>query len=369
MSGLYVHIPFCRSRCRYCAFTSGAYDRVLADAYISALHSEFAARGVFVPETAFIGGGTPSVLSSRQLDCLLSGLPRPVGEFTCELNPESASPEKLRILRDHGVNRLSFGVQTFSPEGLRILGRVHDAPAAVRAIESAAALGFSNISLDLINCWPGQDGKSLENDLKIAVGLPIRHVSSYTMILEPESGGFAELSGLMSRVENVDDWEKRSWDLIEEFLDSKNFSHYETSNYALSDYECRHNVATWKGREYLGLGVAAHSHVHGRRFANTDDVEKYIKCSSYPERIEVFTETLSSLEKARECGLFWLRLFEGIDRPDFAERTGFTLERAFGPVLSRLTARGLLERDRSGWFLRVPKKYQPVLDSILLELI
>lgn len=370
---LYVHIPFCRSRCGYCSFVSGEYHEDTATAYIDAVLAEIQARDIFSqtcrPSTLFIGGGTPSMLSAVQLDALLSGLPKALGEATCEVNPDSITVEKLRILRSHGINRLSFGVQTFSPEGLRLLGRAHDASTARTMIEAAAAIGFTNISLDLINGWPGQDEDCLKNDIEISVSLPIRHVSCYNLILEPVCRDYDALSCLMSGHALDEERDKRFWDIIEQNLEKMGFIHYETSNYALPDNMCRHNVAIWRGGQYLGVGLAAHSHLSGRRFANTDSLDTYIQCSTDPSKIEEFDEVLTPLEKARECAVFWLRLFEGIDIREYAETTGYTLDRVYGDVLTRLLSEGLLEWSGDGAFLRAPKRYQPVLDSILVELV
>lgn len=371
--GLYVHIPFCRSRCGYCTFIRGDYDTILADHYINAIHAEYNARQICTPSnppsTLFIGGGTPSMLSVAQLDALLAGLPNATEEATCESNPDSISPEKLRILADHGITRLSIGVQTFSPHGLQLLGRAHTAGDAIRAVEMARKEGFENISIDLIYCWPGQELEDLKKDITISLSLGVQHISYYTIIIEPFCRDYAMLFDLMSRYEDPDEREKRYWDIIEQQFENNGFTHYETSNYALSGKMCRYNVDIWRGGEYLGLGIAAHSHIAGRRYANTGDVEVYCTSCSNPERIEAMSERLTGVEKARECVVFWLRLFEGIDTGVFTKKTGYTLEELYGDILTELIERKMLEWDDSGRYIRVPKEKQAVLDSILVELI
>lgn len=371
--GLYVHIPFCRSRCQYCGFVSGDYVKTLADKYIRALSYELQAREVFSesirPSTLFIGGGTPSVLSSAQLAFLLKELPRPLGEATCEVNPDSIDREKLQILREFGINRLSFGVQTFSDAGLKLLGRIHNAETALQAVHMAADEGFETLSIDLINNWPQQDDQSILNDLRISVNLPIRHLSYYSLILDPSSVGYMNLFRLMSQDEVGEDTERRFWDFIELFMENNGFIHYETSNYALSDYKCEHNVQIWKGGEYLGLGISAHSHLNGRRFSNTEDIDAYIGNSRQPKAIEVFSEQLTGVAKAMECAVFWLRLADGIDAAEFTQKTGFTLEELYGDTLVSLEKSGLVEWGPDRATLRVPKRFQPVLDSILVELV
>lgn len=367
LPGLYVHIPFCLSRCGYCAFISGIYDSALADKYLAAVKKEIAAReaSILQFETLFIGGGTPSCLSLRQLEMLLEMLPGIRGEATCELNPDSTTLEKLRLLRDGGINRVSFGVQTFSTEGLRLLGRRHSAPRAAQAIEWALETGFPHgVSVDLINGWPGQSENILLNDIEKSAKLNIQHISCYNFILDPEAHAYTRYS----RMGNQSDEEaRRYWDFIEETLESKGFIHYETSNFSLPGFQCEHNIATWKGGEYLGIGLGAHSHMNGRRFCNCDNLDMYTKNSSYIDAIEVFSEQLEGKEKAREYAVFWLRLFDGIDLGEFSERTGMDFFELYANEAPALLTAGVLEKSNNR--IRVPRDFQPLLDSILTDLV
>lgn len=365
--GLYVHIPFCHSRCGYCTFTSGIYDEATADAYLTGLAREIAARNIANTPfaTLFIGGGTPSCLSSAQLSTLFSILPTVSGEATCEMNPDSATPEKLRLLQEHGINRVSFGVQTFSPDGLRLLGRRHDASQAIRAVEWANQVGFPRgVNIDLINSWPGQGLTIIENDIKISISLNIQHLSNYSLIIEDDAPGYEQYIGGM---EGGEEAERRSWDFIEEYLGNYGFNHYETSNFSLRGFECAHNVEIWRGGEYYGIGLGSHSHVAGRRFANTTDLEKYIKCSNTIEELEVFSEILEGREKARECTVFWLRLFEGVDTKEFLRRTGVDFFALYAGVLEGMIESGVMEVERG--YVRVARKYQPLLDMVLADLV
>lgn len=373
--GLYIHIPFCLSRCGYCAFVSGDYDRALADAYLDAVHAEYAARNrdgiIHTPSSLFIGGGTPSSLDRDQLRRLLAGLPLAgVAEATCELNPDSADDEKLALLRAMGITRCSFGVQTFQPDGLRLLERRHDAETAAAVVARAAAMGFASVSVDLIMGWPGQTPAMLAEDLRRAVDLGIRHLSCYQLILEEDSRSYQKLASLSAG--DGEDAARRLWDVCEEVMAGGGFEHYETSNYARPGFRCRHNVNTWRGGEYLGLGLAAHSHLGGRRFANTADLGDYLAYAGNPERITAFSEKLEAEAKARETAVFWLRLFDGIEVEAFRRQTGYDLSRLYRRELPALLARGLLEqtRDADGVErIRVPATLQPVLDSILVELV
>lgn len=372
MPGLYIHIPFCLSRCGYCAFTSGIYDEQTADAYLKALREEWTEKEVPNTQfdTVFIGGGTPSCLSMRQLETLLSLLPEGAEEITCEMNPDTTTKEKLRLLAEGGVNRVSFGVQTFSPEGLRLLGRRHDANAALRAIDRANEVGFpKGINIDLINEWPGQTESLLRADAAMAVSLSVQHISCYNFILEEQAKNYTAYSEYKQNEdeEKANGRAKKYWEIIEETLENAGFIHYETSNFSKEGFACRHNAAIWQGGEYIGIGLAAHSHRNGRRFANTDDMETYLAHSADPHIIETFSEQLTGEAKARECAVFWLRLFEGVHLARFVEKTGHDFRDLYKAELPKLLSDGIMETTPS--HIRVAKQYHPLLDMILTDLV
>ncbi|MDR1519670.1 MAG: radical SAM family heme chaperone HemW [Planctomycetota bacterium] len=374
MPSLYVHIPFCRSRCNYCAFASGIYRPGLADAYLDALAGELARRNIFSPsappDSIYLGGGTPSALSIRQLERLLSLLPEMPREheFTCEINPDSADPEKLRLLRERGANRCSLGVQTFDPSGLAWLGRRHGAAAARRAAELATEGGFPSVSLDLLHAWPGQELSAYLKDLREAVGLGIGHLSCYHLSLEPGTR-LAEVPPAQKLAEKSEEESLAFWREGEALLRESGFVHYETSNFARPGRECRHNAAIWKGGEYLGLGAAAHSHLAGRRMANVAGTAAYIERLAKGDDPVDFSERLPPLAKARECAVFWLRLFDGVDLGEFLGRTGFDFRQLYAGVLPGMLEKGYLRFDPAGGKIRVPADYQPVLDAILPDLL
>ncbi len=369
--GLYIHIPFCRSRCGYCTFASGVYSAETADTYLTALLQEIAAKDITEPSTIFIGGGTPTVLSPDQLDRLLSSLPRPgVGaEFTCEVNPDTATREKLSLLKSHGVNRLSFGVQTFSPDGLRLLGRCHDDRTAIAAVELALEMGFPAVNLDLIHGWPGQDTASLINDLKQAVALGVNHLSTYSLILDESVPRYDVFINLLGSEETDSERFAEFFQISHEFLSGSGFDHYETSNYANPGYACQHNRNIWRGGEYWGVGLAAHSHRSRRRYANTANMAEYLEGAGNPARLEVFTETLDPETKARETAVFWLRLYEGIELDRFKKLTGFDFLTLYQDIAQGLLTKGWLDYSPDKRFIRVPLRYQPILDTILVDLV
>ena len=368
---LYVHIPFCASRCGYCTFVSSVYSPENADRYLEALQAEFRARACFdsarLPETVFIGGGTPSVLSLRQLETLFSFLPRSRGECTCEMNPDSCTDKKLALLRDCGVNRLSFGVQTFDKTGLRTLQRRHTAAQAAQAVTLALKTGFDSVNIDLINGWPGQTADCVRTDLTTAAKLGVQHISNYNLILEPSAPEYAAYCALLGGEAAAEEVGARNWEIAEEVLAAHDFAHYEISNFAHPGYECAHNVQTWKGGEYLGIGLGACSHVAGVRWGNVTDFGAYCARSGEAGGAVEYSEKLDPEAKARECAVFWLRLFEGISLPEFQTRTGFDFCELYAPIFPTLIDRGVMVIENA--HARVATKYWMILDAIVDELV
>lgn len=374
---LYVHIPFCLSRCSYCAFATGLYRSELADSYLFALETELSRRNLFSPfvkpATLFIGGGTPTSLSLKQMERLFSLLPFPEsgGETTCEINPDSLDSDKLYLMRQFGINRCSLGVQTFSDDGLILLNRRHDARIAQEKVAMAVAGGFASVSLDLISGWPGQSEKGLEADLRKAVELGVNHLSCYNLMLE-EGSSLRRTMDKRGLKEKNEDEMRRFWDLTESVLEEAGFIHYETSNFARPGFACRHNTNIWKGKDYLGAGSSAHSYIRGRRFANHGDACSYISMIKEKGEAEVFSESLGPESRARECAVFWLRLFEGMDCGEFLERTGFDFMALYSTILPQFVEDKILEIDKNpdgGVLVRVKKEMHPVLDAILVDLI
>lgn len=371
--GLYIHIPFCASRCSYCTFCSGIYHAQTAERYLDCLSKEIKRIPGKTFSTVFIGGGTPSVLSTSQLKKLLSLIPSGGGyeEFTIECNPDSIDREKLSLFADAGVTRISFGAQTFSPRGLALLGRRHDAATAAKAVEMAANMPFSSCSIDLISAWPGETLAELENDIRQAVSLGVKHISCYTLI--PEEGTPLADDIFSEKITEMDDAEAREfWDLAETTLAGYGFRHYETSNFSLPGFECRHNVNCWKGHEYVGLGVSAHSHKAGRRFANTSDLEEYFLLIENGDSAEAASEQLTPEKRAREMAVFWLRLAEGIDVEEFARNCGISLYDLYHEELPRLIELKNLEfytHSSGRTYLRIAEEFYPLADMVLTELV
>jgi oxygen-independent coproporphyrinogen-3 oxidase len=333
--GLYIHLPFCRTHCTYCAFAIST-DGSLEDAYTKALLLECGGRAAALKsgaESIYFGGGTPSRMSIANLKRIVDALPAaPEAEFSMESNPEDITAESLDAWRALGVNRVSVGVQSFHDDELIPLGRVHGAEVARDAVALVAGSGLRT-SLDLIAGLPNQTAESFRETLDEAISLGVGHLSLYMLDLEEKSPlatavqrGRAVLPDEEVVAEiYVDAIERLAW---------AGFHQYEISNFARAGEECRHNLRYWTRGEYLGFGLGAHSFIGGERFANTRDIHRYIATS--PNAID-FLERLGDIDVRRETIFLRLRQSAGID---YAE-----LERLCGQEATEWINRGL----RDGW--------------------
>lgn len=277
---LYVHIPFCPKVCPYCSFYKETSDRNKTKAFLDAVLREAERSAHLVrPHTIFFGGGTPTALSTPQLDYLISGLASridfsQVKEFTIEMNPATVSLEKAKVLLSLGVNRVSMGVQSWDPVLLETLGRVHSAAQAERSYEILREAGFTNVNLDHIFSVPGQTVRQWEETLAKTISLAPNHVSAYCLTYEEDTEYFLKAT----RGEFVPD-PTRDADLFEMTMDvllAAGYGQYEISNYAQSGRECLHNLGYWEGSDFLGLGPSAVSTVGRERWKNLPDTEAYV---------------------------------------------------------------------------------------------
>jgi len=288
--GLYVHLPFCPAICTYCDFAVERYSSIRSQLYLNALEKEFITRtpeiskdARFAPETIFLGGGTPSAFNldemTRFFEILSSSVDTTAAkEFTIEANPGTVDAAKLELLLKHGVNRISFGVQSFQPHLLKILGRVHGADQGPEAVRLARAAGFKNIAIDLMHGLPHQSRDDLRRDLDEAIGIGVDHISAYGLIYEDgtpiktavERGVLAGLSP---------EEEAAHYMQVVETLEAAGFHHYETSNYAKPGFESMHNLIYWRNESYLGVGVSAASFIDFERSVNDKSMEGYIKAA------------------------------------------------------------------------------------------
>ncbi|MDR0978239.1 MAG: radical SAM family heme chaperone HemW [Endomicrobium sp.] len=292
MTGLYIHIPFCRKKCFYCDFFSVEYDSELADKYIGSLIKDSQKFKNEKITSIYIGGGTPSVLSSSQIQMFLLHLNNifdlsQLKEFTFELNPESVSREKLYILKKYGVNRLSMGLQSVENSYLQYLGRVHDFKTFCSAYDEARHEGFDNINIDLIYGLPGQMVKDWKSTLKRVLLFKSEHLSLYPLTIEKDTPFYK------NHVVIDDELQREMYDEAVEVLENNGYIHYEISNWAKKGRESFHNVNYWRNLEYIGLGAGSCGYLKRNRYNNTTDIEKYINsvenninCIDYSEYIE-----------------------------------------------------------------------------------
>lgn len=371
IKNLYVHIPFCQRRCYYCDFASSEYKSEMADSYLEALGVEFTRRAYgMCPETIYIGGGTPTCLPFEKLEQLLDILDlldqRDLKEFTVEANPGTLTMDKLILLKEAGVTRISLGVQTFNQRGLDTLGRFHSAKDARFAIALLHEAGFDNLSVDLIFAWPGQQESEWRDDLAKVLRLNVPHVSCYGLSY-PEGTTIQKMLE-EGRIQKMgEDQERELFDLMDEVLEAGGRQRYEISNFALPGHRCLHNINYWKGGTYTGIGAGAHSYEGSTRFGNCGSLTQYIERMNSKGTAIDFVDEIPSEARSRECAVIWLRLRDGINREEFRERTGWELTALLGSNLERMLKGGWLEWQ--GESLRLTKRAIPVADSVLSEIV
>ncbi len=321
MIGLYVHFPFCRVHCSYCAFAVSTND-ALQDAYFDALAREVASRGAGEPvDTVYFGGGTPSRTRAHHLERIAAVIRErfallPDAEYSMEANPEDITSEAIASWRALGITRLSIGVQSFNDRELVPLGRVHGAELARTAVKIAVDAGVRT-SLDLILGLPNQDEESFRASLETAIDLGAGHLSLYMLDLEDGSVLQRQVSRDSVKLPDDDLVARLYIDAIER-LDRAGLAQYEISNFARKGEESRHNLRYWRREEYFGFGLGAHSFMAGRRYANTRDLTRYLEAPGKPD----FAEQLTDVEEKRETIFLRLRQPAGLDYEDVVRLCG-----------------------------------------------
>lgn len=366
--GLYLHVPFCRSKCRYCAFYSEPVAGHDVPRLVSALRAEVGRyRSVRAVRTIYIGGGSPTSLPVDQLASLIETVASTwpdVQEFTVECNPGQTGAEMLSMLARHGVNRLSFGVQSFHAEELELLGRRHNVDDALRSVRQAQDLGFENVGIDLIFAVPGSTLSSWERCLESAVALEVQHLSAYSLSFEP--GTALDESRRLAQFEGVgEDMDRAMYELAIDLLASGGFAQYEISNFAREGFECRHNMGCWENRPYIGIGPSAASYWLGERTANVADIDAYIR------RIEAGLTATEQRQQPDhddcicETAVLNLRTRRGVDLADFQRRTGADFRKIFERPLRRYEREGLIETGAGRVCLS--RRALAVADSVLCD--
>ncbi len=361
---LYVHIPFCVKKCRYCGFYSEPLTNHDSGRLVSAIIKEMTRYNLGrTVRTVYIGGGSPSCLPAEQLIRLVGRCPT-AEEFTIEINPGQVSEKILNQLHKLGINRLSIGAQSFIQNELKFLGRGHSVNDIGWAVQAAKAVGFENISLDLIFAVPGSTLKSWKHSLKSAIDLNVQHISAYSLTYEENTPlQKAVLSGEVVPLDEETD--RAMYEVAIDKLAKAGFRQYEISNFAKAGFECRHNLVYWANRPYVGIGPAAASYWQGNRTGNIADVKKYMEIIEQGGSAVVETESPTSLEIACETAVLNLRRRSGIGLAEFKTRTGFNALKLFAQPIKRYREMKLIENADGRIFLT--RKALPIADSVLCD--
>ena len=366
---LYIHIPFCVRKCRYCDFLSFASDACVREKYVDQLIREIES----IPEedagqcpenaaprlnltgrtveTIFIGGGTPSLLPPSAVERILAAVRQvfrvePDAEITMEANPGTLTPDSAAGYRNAGVSRLSLGLQSASEEELRLLGRIHTREQFLQSFRAARDAGFDNINVDLMSALPGQSEESWQETLRFVCDLEPEHISAYSLIIE-EGTPFASRTLKLPD----EDTEYNMYEATAQILGEYGFEQYEISNYAKKGRECRHNVGYWIRQDYLGFGLGASSLYGKERFANTQDMKKYLENSRTPEKIREKEPLLTREDEMAEFMFLGLRMTRGISKAEFERQFGSETDAIYGDVLRKYKSMGLLLEENGRIFL------------------
>lgn len=365
---LYIHVPFCVRKCRYCAFYSVPASIDIQRIYAAAVKREMSMyphRDPFA--TVFLGGGSPSAMDESLLlevvhwadQSMLAG-----GEFTVEVNPGQTSLKLFQLLKASGVNRISIGAQSFDDKELEFLGRIHNVADIERCVQDARTAGFVNIGLDLIFALPGSTLQLWEKTLRRAMELSPQHISAYSLTWEDDTPLMQSLdSGQIKKTD--EELDRQQYELTIDTLESVGLKQYEISNFSRPGFECRHNLRYWQNHSYIGLGPAAASWYNGKRTENIADIERWLQ-SIHNGQFAYEDELLLSAEEiACETAVLNLRTRFGINPVAFLEQTGYDMQQLFADPVTQYLKDGLLEWHEGR--LRLTRQALPIADKILCD--
>jgi len=374
IEALYIHIPFCLSKCPYCAFNSFAgFEPALIDEYVEVISRQIRQRlpGSDPLKSIFFGGGTPTILSTINLQKIFDAVGQscsiaPGAEITVEANPRTVSAEKLELLLRCGVNRLSIGVQSFDDNDLRLLQRPYNAADVDEIISLAAREGFTNLSIDLMYGIPGQTVEVWKKNLAKALSVPVKHLSMYQLTIEegtPFERWYKANQSALPDEDAVEEMDNETARLTEE----KAMSRYEISNYAQRGFHCRHNKVYWRNEPYWGVGAGAVEYINGERRWYEPDPAIYVKKSMADALPLTVSEKLEREESFRETVIMGLRMVEGVSTSVLAKRFGIDAATYYGDKLKRLIDLGMIEYTRD--YLRLTENGMKVANSVMAELV
>jgi oxygen-independent coproporphyrinogen III oxidase len=379
-ASLYLHIPFCHTRCHYCDFNTYAGILPLREPYVGALLSEIARAGEMATlpngqprrtRTIFFGGGTPSLLTVPQVIRLLQACRRAFAvdeeaEISLEANPGTLSQGQLRGLREAGVNRLSLGSQSFDAGLLKTLGRIHTPEEIIQAVHSARQAGFTSINLDFMFGLPDQTMHHWRETLDQALKLRPEHLSLYSLIIE-EGTPFYTWVHEGTITPGDEDLCADMYEYAEERLRAEGYEHYEISNWSLPGHQCAHNLTYWQNLPYIGMGAGAHSFFAGQRFSDVLDPQEYIRLLKSGERPVAESETVTRLQEMTETAFLGLRTTMGIHLPTFKERFGESFEHFVGTRLAPVEEADLLIREQD--WLRLSERGRLLGNEVFFRLL
>ncbi|WP_026674629.1 radical SAM family heme chaperone HemW [Alkalihalobacterium bogoriense] len=359
-NALYVHIPFCEHICHYCDFNKVFLHGQPVDEYMTALEDEMERvlqnRDVPFIDSIYIGGGTPTALSVEQLDRLLTSMRRLFPrisdhvEWTVEVNPGGDLREKLQVMFEKGVNRLSIGAQTFDEGLLHKIGRTHNQTDVLETIEQAKHIGFTNLSVDLMFGLPGQTMDMFKQTLESACKLSVEHFSAYSLKVEEKTVFFnMQRKGKLQLPPEEE--ELNMYKFLIEQMSEHRFLPYEISNFAKKGFESRHNLTYWNNDEYFGFGAGAHGYVDGVRYANVGPVTKYIQLARDNKKPILESHSVSPREAMEEFMFMGLRKRKGVEKKQFFTRYGQVIDNVYGTKIRKLKEKGWLEETEKSIYL------------------
>ncbi|MGT2771429.1 radical SAM family heme chaperone HemW [Streptococcus marimammalium] len=361
----YVHIPFCTQICYYCDFSKVFIKNQPVDEYLKALICEFDSYNIKQLKTLYIGGGTPTAIKANQLEYLLHNLQKnldlsQLSEFTIEANPGDLTKDKVAVLKNSAINRVSLGVQTFNNKHLIQIGRGHNERQIYESIDILKNAGFENISIDLIYALPNQTMADVKENVKKALALDIPHLSLYSLILEHHTVFMNKMRRGKLPLP-TEDLEAEMFEYIIFELENNGFEHYEISNFSKPEFQSQHNLMYWNNDEYFGFGAGASGYIDGIRYKNHGPIRHYLNAVKNGST-RVIEEVLSQKEKIEEEMFLGLRKKTGISIASFEKKFNLSFEKQYGDVVSELCQNGLLQI--TGDRVRMTKKGLFLGDSI-----
>ena len=361
--GIYVHIPFCKSKCLYCDFTSYTDKNTEIRRYVDCLKREinYRSKDEYLVKTIFFGGGTPSIIDGKYIVEILSEINNAYivdknAEITIEINPGTIDKHKLEKYKEAGINRISIGLQSSKKELLKEIGRIHTYEDFENTVKLAKDVGFTNINVDLMIGIPNQTIYDVEDTLDKVLALDLTHISVYSLIYE-DGTLMTKMVDEGKLLEVDEEIERYMYWYAKRRLEDNGFIHYEISNFAKPSYRCKHNLDCWNQKEYLGFGVAAASYIDNFRIKNTDSLEKYINNINSDKYYKNLTieEKQDIDEQMKEFVILRLRMTEGFKASDFTAKFNKDVYKVFESQMDKLLSDGLIIAEEFG-YLKLTKK-------------